>query len=104
MTATTQQHTAAAIAAISQMQRRVIQDALTEATGDYWRRRAAQFQAARPQPTDRPGRPGSGPPEGRDAELSAVAQACLNRAQLADMVWPEESMLLDALLSTPEER
>lgn len=37
---------------VEHFQRRVIQDALSEATGDYWRRRGAALAAARPRPGD----------------------------------------------------
>jgi hypothetical protein len=37
---------------IDHFRARILQDALTEATAQYWLRRAGQFEAAAPQPTD----------------------------------------------------
>jgi len=64
--------------------RRMLQDALAQATRDYWLRRAADFEAAKPFE----------PPGGiRDPEAAreqwrrchAAATACRNAAELAPM-------------------
>ena len=62
---------------------RVVQDALTEATGHYWRRRAEMLEAARPRPTDWPGRATPEELAERDASLAAAALACRERAAVS---------------------
>lgn len=73
---------------LDQFCHRLLQDALTEATATYWRRRAAELEAAAHRPgVDWPG-------HATDAQLAAqrrrcllTARACRQRAQLA--TWPE---------------
>jgi len=58
---------AAVIADVDHFQRRVIVDALKEATAAYWLRRAAQFDAV------------------GNARCDEIAQACRNRAAVSLM-------------------
>ncbi len=80
---------------LTQHQRRVIQDALTEASSDYWNRRAAQFEAARPQPGDYTGHATAEALESRDRRCAATAEACRARAQVSDVLWAGERRILD---------
>jgi hypothetical protein len=69
---------------------RVLQDALTEATVQYWERRARQFQQAAPR---RGEFHGSATTEELDAAYQrcmATAEACLRRAELLREAYPEE--------------
>lgn len=68
---------------IDSFQRRVLQDALTEATAIYWRRRAETFEWARPRPTDRLGEDGRRGAALIDARLVDARDACLRRAAVA---------------------
>lgn len=69
---------------------RVLQDALTEATAGYWRRRAEQFENARPRRGDDTHR-GAAPQlqtsalAEAHARCTAVAQACRHRADVAQV-------------------
>ncbi len=68
---------------VENFQRRVMQDALAEATAAYWLHRADTFEAARPRPDDY-----TETAEERRAkwhELTEIAQACRNRAAVAQM-------------------
>jgi hypothetical protein len=77
---------------------RVLQDALTEATSHYWRRRAATFEAARPRAgTDYPGRAIPEQLTERDATLAAVAHACRLRAAFSLLQTDVDPEVLDAL-------
>ena len=66
-----------------QIRLRVAADVILQATGDYWRRRAAAFDSARPRPGDRPGRATSATLAARDTRLAATAQACRAAAAFA---------------------
>jgi len=62
---------------------RVLQDALTEATREYWTRRAQTFEAAMPRPGDFTGR---ATPEDLTAQrerLASTAAACRQRAAVS---------------------
>jgi hypothetical protein len=52
---------------VEHFQHRVMQDALSEATADYWRRRAEQFAAVGTPACDE------------------IAEACRNRSRLAEI-------------------
>lgn len=62
---------------------RVVQDALAEATGDYWTRRAAVFEAAMPRPGDFTGEATPEQLEEQRGRLAATALACRERATIA---------------------
>lgn len=70
---------------LDQFTRRVLLDALNEATGSYWMERARQLDAARPQPGDFNGRACPDAVAARDSRLRAAAQACRARAQVAHL-------------------
>lgn len=80
---------------ITQFQRRIIQDALTEASADYWLGRAARFDAARPRPGDYTG--GATPEQlaEQDRQCGEIAAACRARAQVSDVLWAGERAILD---------
>ncbi len=59
---------------------RVLQDALTEATADHWRRRATSFDAALPRPDDFTGRATPESIEEQRMRVAATALACRQRA------------------------
>lgn len=64
------------------VRRRAVVEAVSYARAETWRRRAQQWEDARPRPTDWPGR---GTPEelaAADERCQAAAQACRNRAAL----------------------
>jgi hypothetical protein len=63
-------------------QRRILQDALSEATADYWRRRARALEKALSRPTDYRGRATPEQIAERDEQLRAAILACSLRAQL----------------------
>lgn len=68
---------------VEQFRKRVVQDALAEATAAYWQRRAEEFDAALPRPGDYPG---EATPEEREARRQRVAQtalACRQRAAVS---------------------
>ncbi|CUR54661.1 conserved hypothetical protein [metagenome] len=62
---------------------RFMQDALSEATAVYWRRRAAQFEWARPKPGEHHGQATPQQLRERDERLRDEAEACRNRARVA---------------------
>lgn len=68
---------------LEQFARRVLMDAINEATAGYWLRRAAQFEAARPQPGDHTGHATANDRASRDQRLASIAQACRARAMVA---------------------
>jgi len=72
--------TADLIEHIDHFQRRVIQDALADATATYWERRAATFEWARPRAGDYTGRATRADLARRDRSLQEAADACQARA------------------------
>ena len=63
---------------------RVLQDALTEASAVYWRRRAEHLEAARHRPgIDFPGRASTEELRARWVALTEAASACRARADVA---------------------
>ena len=68
---------------VSTFGRRVLQDALAEATSSYWLNRAQTLDAARSRPGDYVGAASPEDLRRRDDELAQVAAACRARASLA---------------------
>lgn len=64
---------------------RLLTDALNEATRAYWLRRAETFEAARPRPGEFHGRATRADLSARWQRLTAIAQACRARAELAPL-------------------
>lgn len=62
---------------------RVLQDCLTEATSDYWLRRAVTFEAARPRAGDFNGRATPDELAARDERCRLAAELCRHRAGLS---------------------
>ncbi len=80
--------TAAAVLAehVEHFRRRVVQDALSEATSAYWCRRAEMFENARHRPgADYPGLATIDELRVAWRELTEIAQACRNRATVSLM-------------------
>jgi len=77
---------------------RVLADALSEATRDYWRRRAEAFEDAAPRPGDFPGR--ATPEELRAARRRCLdaAAACRARASLEGPSLPVPALVVAELL------
>jgi hypothetical protein len=69
---------------------RVLQDALTEATAQYWIHRAYQFQQAAPRPGEFHGNTSVEQLRQRWRECMDTAQACRRHAQLIMDGIPEE--------------
>lgn len=65
---------------VAHFQRRVVQDAIADATGAYWERRAATFEWARPRPSDYRGRATEQQIADRDHRCAEAAKACRARA------------------------
>lgn len=65
---------------LAHLQRRVVLDALNEATATYWRRRAELLEAARPRAADFTGRASAAELEAADTRCAAAAEACRQRA------------------------
>lgn len=87
----------ALIADVEHFQRRVIQDALCEATGSYWRRRAAVLEASRPRHGDYHGDATREALWTRYDRLTEEAAACRAAAQVA--MFADVDELSDALES-----
>jgi hypothetical protein len=68
---------------VDRFRARVLQDALTEATGTYWHRRATALETAHSRPGDYQGQASPERIRARDARLRAAARACRRRASLA---------------------
>lgn len=84
---------------IEHFQRRVLEDALTHATAQFWRRRAADFEAARPKRGEFHGRATREELDEADARCAAVAQACRRHADLMEEALPDlfEAEVADVL-------
>lgn len=63
---------------------RVLQDAMVEATSDYWERRAKQLEAARPRPGDFTGQATPQDLVAAHDRLTEAAQACRTKATLLE--------------------
>lgn len=61
---------------------RALQDCLSQATADYWRRRAQTFLDAAPRPGDYNGKATPAQLAERAQRCRQAAQACLQRASL----------------------
>jgi hypothetical protein len=68
---------------------RILQDALTEATAQYWVHRAYQFQQAAPRIDEYHGQAEREQLRERWIECMATSQACLNHADLIRNESPE---------------
>lgn len=68
---------------LANFQRRVIEDAINEATATYWHRRAATYEWARERPGDYLGRSTPEQRAARDADLVAHIERCHYLAGLA---------------------
>ena len=80
---------------------RVLQDALTEATADYWERRAQQFEDAAPRLDEFHGNATRDELNEAWTRCHATAQACLSHADLIRGEYPEE--ISDEVASVLEE-
>ena len=67
------------------MRRRAVQEAISQATAEWWRRRAEQFQWARPRPGDYNGAATSEELAAADERCLGIAQACLAKASLIEL-------------------
>jgi hypothetical protein len=76
---------------------RVLQDALNEATGAYWNRRAQTFEDARSRPGDYAGEATPEAIAARGARLAGIAQACRARATLAHITDTDPEAILAAI-------
>ena len=77
---------------IEHFRQRVLLDALHEGTAVYWRRRAEMLRWAQPRPGDFAGRATTDELRDRWQRLEEMAQACENRARVAQLggePWPE---------------
>jgi len=70
---------------VEHFRQRVLQDALAEASASYWERRAQAFENARPRPGEFHGKRTPQRLQAKYDELTAIAQACRNRAALGLM-------------------
>ena len=88
---------------VEHFHRRVVQDALSEATSAYWERRAEAFEWARPSLTDFPGDATLDQRRAKWRELTEVATACRNRAAVsllqADDLAAEVDLVLEELVA-----
>jgi hypothetical protein len=74
---------------IDQFRARLLQDALTEATAQYWVHRAHQFQQAAPTLGEYHGQATRDELNQRWLDCMATSQACLNHAELLRTESPE---------------
>jgi hypothetical protein len=79
---------------------RILQDALTEATAQYWIHRAHQFRQAAPRPDDFHGNAASDELTAAWHRCEATARACLQHAELlrnavTDEISPEVWVALE---------
>lgn len=82
--------------------RRIIADAVNEASAAYWRRRAAAFERAMARPGDFTGLCSVEQIEANNAKLAETAAACRAHAQVVEMFGqelfsPEITAVLDEL-------
>lgn len=74
---------------IEHFQQRGLQDALAQATAQFWRKRAADFEAARPRSGEFHGRATREELAARDARCAATALACRRHAELLESAVPD---------------
>jgi hypothetical protein len=77
------------------MRRRAVQQAITDALPETWRRRAQDFRAAAPKPGDHPGQATLLELAERGQECLAIALACERHAALLETGPPED--LIDGI-------
>lgn len=70
--------------AAEQIRYRFLRDAFREATAAHWRKRGADFEWARPRPSDFTGRATAAELAARDARLASLARACRFHARLIE--------------------
>lgn len=70
---------------VEHFRQRVLQDALSEAMASYWQRRAQMLEWAMPRAGEFHGRATRAELEGRCARLRVEADACRNRARVAEL-------------------
>jgi len=70
---------------VAHFRSRVVQDALNEATSDYWIGRAKTFEEAAPRPGDFTGAATPADLDAQRQRLLETARACRNRAAVAQM-------------------
>lgn len=68
---------------LTQLQRRVVQEALATARASFWLRRAADFRAALPRQDEWHGREGLASVRARRDRLNDIITACEHAAQIA---------------------
>jgi hypothetical protein len=76
-----------------QVRRRSVQQAITEAEADHWRRRATDFDWARPRPDDFSGRATVDELAAADERCRMTALACRRKAALLE--WEAGAPLVD---------
>jgi hypothetical protein len=86
---------------IDHFRARILQDALTEATAQYWVHRAYQFQQAAPRLGEFHGNATRDELNQRWLDCMATSQACLNHAELIRQESPEP--ISDEVTSVLEE-
>lgn len=67
---------------IDHFRRRVIQDAVTEATACHWERRAGYFERCLIQPGDYTGKLTAAEIEESNRRIESIIDACLNKARV----------------------
>lgn len=68
---------------VEHFRKRVVQDALAQATATYWHRRADQFEAALPRPGDFIGNATEDEREVRRQRITECVRACRHRAAVS---------------------
>lgn len=84
---------------LNHFRRRLVADALTEATGNYWERRARTFEWATPRPGDYTGGASIFELAERMARCQAAAEACRQHSKLLrhDAPWWLDELVDDNL-------
>jgi hypothetical protein len=75
------------------MRRRAVQQAISDARSETWRRRAQDFRAAAPKPGDYSGRASLSELAERGQECLNIARACEAHATLLEEIGPREDDL-----------
>ena len=76
----------------------VVLDALEHASSARWLRRAAQFEDARPKPTDYTGKATAAQLAAADARCAQAAQLCRHRAGIEAASTHDKVLVLNALV------
>jgi hypothetical protein len=84
------------------VRRRAVQQAILEATAEYWGRRAEDFEWARPRPDDFNGRATAEELAAADERCRLTALACRRKAALID--WEAGAPLVDPSLENGADR